>query len=132
MAVLTLNQARRKLDRKADQAMRGLALELTGRIVRRTPVDTGRARGNWHADIGRPRRTVTDAVDPSGGGTIAAASAATAQLAVGRSWFLTNGLPYIRRLEDGWSLQAPSGMVKVTIAELRQLARDIGAKLIRQ
>ena len=31
-----------------------LHLEALGRIVRRTPVDTGRARGNWQSTVGSP------------------------------------------------------------------------------
>ena len=28
---------------------------------------------------------------------------------------LASGLPYIERLEDGWSTQAPAGMVKTSV-----------------
>lgn len=38
--------------------------------------------------------------------------------------FLTNNLPYIERLERGWSKQAPTGMVALTVAEFGGIAAD--------
>jgi hypothetical protein len=34
--------------------------------------------------------------------------------------FLVNNLPYGPRLERGWSKQAPSGMVGITVAEFQK------------
>jgi len=42
-----------------------------------------------------------------------------------RQIFIVNGLPYINRLENGWSQQAPNGMVAITLAELPARAGDI-------
>lgn len=39
--------------------------------------------------------------------------------------YIANGLPYILRLENGWSKQAPAGMVAITLAELPSLAGQI-------
>ena len=30
--------------------------------------------------------------------------------------YLSNGLPYAKRLENGWSRQAPTGMVRINVA----------------
>ena len=38
----------------------------------------------------------------------------------GHVFYLVNNLPYIRRLEQGWSQQAPAGMVAVTVSEFQQ------------
>jgi hypothetical protein len=34
--------------------------------------------------------------------------------------YLTNSLPYARRLEYGWSKQAPAGMVRITVANFER------------
>jgi hypothetical protein len=83
----------------------------------RTPVDTGRARGNWTATVGHRSAGSTDGVDPIGGSTVANAQAVANGWDGNGSIFLTNNLPYIERLEHGHSGQAPSGMVGITVAE---------------
>jgi len=46
--------------------------------------------------------------------------------------YLANNLPYAQRLEDGWSQQAPEGMVKLTVQRFQQIAdaviRQIGSE----
>lgn len=43
-------------------------------------------------------------------------------LSVDKKFYFANSLPYAFRLENGWSKQAPMGMVKVTTAEWRDIA----------
>ena len=103
----------KKFNRKAEKAatmiFRGTSLSLFEKIVRRTPVDTGRARGNWMAGINRPSS------DSPGYESV------VARARLGDSLFLTNNLPYIGVLENGSSEQAPHGMVAVTVTEFRQV-----------
>ncbi|NTX09022.1 hypothetical protein, partial [Myxococcus sp. CA040A] len=40
---------------------------------------------------------------------------------LGDTVYVTNNLPYARRLEFGHSAQAPRGMVRVTVARLREI-----------
>jgi hypothetical protein len=35
--------------------------------------------------------------------------------------YLQNNMPYARRIEWGWSKQAPSGVMAMTLAELEQI-----------
>jgi hypothetical protein len=37
--------------------------------------------------------------------------------------YLTNALPYARRLEYGWSKQAPSGMVRISAMRFAEAVR---------
>lgn len=102
--------------------VRSLALQALSRIVQRTPVDTGRARGNWTVSIGAADGSVTANLDPGGAGAIADGNAVLAQFENYEGFpsiFIQNNLPYIERLEDGYSSQAPGGMVALTVAELR-------------
>ena len=104
---------------KVTTITRAIALEVFRRVILKTPVDTGRARGNWQCTISVPAASVADVEDKGGGKAIAQAADEV------MGWepskvviFLTNNLPYIQRLDDGYSQQAPSGMVAVTLAEL--------------
>ena len=111
-----------KTSETADAEVRKICLDLLTGIVLKTPVDTGRARANWFTSIGSPSINVTESTDPSGSSTIANSLTAISK-ATGDILWITNNLPYIYRLEfEGWSRQAPAGMVRVTINDItRQL-----------
>lgn len=99
------------------------ALTLTGltSLVLMTPVDTGRARGNWIVTIGASTARYTDSsLDPSGSSAISAGfqTITSAKANPFTIIYLQNNLPYIEELERGSSTQAPNGMVTVTIANL--------------
>lgn len=105
-----------------EKQIRYLCLDLFKNVVQGTPVDTGRARGNWQATINTPATGSTEDTDKQGGATISAASNAVSQ-AVGNVFYITNNLPYIYRLEfEGWSKQAPSGWVRTAIERTKQIA----------
>ena len=119
---------------RMDQVVRGTLLDLSRRIVLRTPVGNpslwssppppgytgGQARGNWQASIGSPETGTTSTIDKSGGATITSI-AGEAHKAPGNVFFLSNNMPYIGRLEyDSWSTQATEGMVRVSLAELNR------------
>lgn len=122
-----------RIRRKADALCRGVLLEVHGRLIRRTPVDTGRARGNWNVGVNQIDRSVADEnMDPSGRTSIQVGQATIlADFKAGDVGYVTNGLPYIPALEDGSSQQAPEGMVKVTAAEVRPLVGKILAEVAR-
>lgn len=116
----------KKFGDKAERLMtiipRKVALEVFSRVVMRTPVDTGRARGNWQANVGSPAAGVVEATDTGGSDTVMEIANEV------ESWdvenvaiYLVNNLPYIVALEDGWSDQAPAGMVKVSLAEFPEI-----------
>lgn len=96
-----------------------IALQALRGVVLKTPVDEGRARGNWQVGAGVIPSGAIARVDKTGGQTISAGFAAISafQDPYG-AIYVTNNLPYILRLEDGSSRQAPAGMVSVTLAEL--------------
>lgn len=103
-----------------------IALELFRRVILRTPVDTGRLRGNWQAAVNVFAPGQLDTTDPSGGGSIAAATATVTGAAPFATLTLTNNLPYAARIEyDNWSKQAPAGMVRVSVAEFQGLASKV-------
>jgi len=100
-----------------DKAVIAVCAKASTEIIRKTPVDTGRARGNWFATIGN---TSTDTSEVRTDGEAIGDAITTSMKASGNIFYLTNNLPYIRRLEYGYSKQAINGMVRLTIAEIEQ------------
>ena len=120
---LDLNKFINKTSKTADAEVRKICLDLLTGIVLKTPVDTGRARANWFTSIGSPSAKVTVSTDPSGSSTISSGLSAISK-ATGNVLWITNNLPYIYRLEfEGWSKQAPAGMVRVTINDIKRQLR---------
>ena len=120
---LDIRRFAEKAGANAQQKVQKICLDLLSGIVLKTPVDTGRARGNWQASIGNPRTDTIETTDPGGGKTITDGIEATGQ-AYGNVFWITNTLPYIYRLEyEGWSKQAPMGMARLTIEEVRRQLR---------
>jgi hypothetical protein len=111
---------------RPDKLVRAFALKCAGKIIKRTPVDTGRARGNWNVSVGEADGSTNDAAkDKTGVKTIMSARGALRGAVYGDDVWIANGLPYIGRLEKGWSKQAPGGMVRLVAAELQPLAERI-------
>jgi len=87
------------------QTVRKVALTVDRELVLKTPVDTGRARSNWIPSLEAPSvRLVEPGQKPDIDGELA-------QYTVDKTIFITNNLPYIRRLNEGHSDQAPAGFV---------------------
>jgi len=104
------------------------AMEAVRRIVRRMPVRTGHARGNVQVSFFGAASIELPLVDPVGASTIAAAERALANAKATQNIHISVTVPYGMRLEQGWSRQAPQGMVRITLAELQAEARAIGAR----
>ena len=111
-----------KIDRTLNQGIRATLFEVSTAIIKDTPADTGRARGNWQASVGRGATGVVSVVDRRSGEAKAIADVdQTVRVAVGDLYYLTNNLPYIERLEYGWSKQAPGGMVRKNLQNFNRL-----------
>lgn len=114
-----------KLRRRLDKLAQGLFLEADRRIVMRTPVKTGRARGNWMLSEGAPAGTTRDTLDPTGEAAIAEGVTFSKGIRIGGVFFIVNSLPYIYALEHGSSKQAPQGMARLTAEEIQALADNL-------
>lgn len=105
-----------------DETGRAITLELFSSVIKDTPVDTGRARGNWQTSLGAPKE---GEVSRNGDGpALAEVASETAKFGMGKLIYLANNLPYIYRLEfDAWSKQAPSGMARKNVARIQSIVR---------
>lgn len=119
-----------KLKDKSNKLVRAVGLEALGRLIRRTPVDEGRARGNWNVAVGDVDPTHDmDFLDPQGTAALQGGQQVIGEFQAGERLFLTNSVPYVPELERGHSRQAPQGMVSVTAAEMRPLVSQVVARL---
>lgn len=100
--------------------VRVIAMAMLNEIVLRSPVDTGRFRGNNIVSVGAPVYTSTVNVDPTGAETINQGLSAMTGLEPFTQVFIQNNLPYAVPLEDGHSKQAPDGIYAVSFHGVSQ------------
>lgn len=116
---ISLEQFAIKTEKQAFAACQKIAMECWKRVIEKSPVDTGRFRANWSCSIGSPYSGTTESFDKSGGATEAKAIMVTAGWNLKQAISLVNNVQYSVPLEYGHSQQAPSGMVRVTVAEMQ-------------
>lgn len=118
-----MNRIADEVGEGTEKAVRQAALAALTGATFATPVDKGVARANWNVEIGIPDLSYTDS-------TNATASIARGGVTIQKynlnkgSIFISNNLPYIGRLENGYSRQAPEGMSKQAVASARQVFRS--------
>lgn len=101
----------------SDKIVRAVTLSLFNGIIRDTPVDTGRARGNWQTTVGQP---ASGEIDRLGASAAIAEVEAKTPPGAGQETYLANDLPYIEELEKGSSKQSPEGMVRRNIDRIER------------
>lgn len=111
-------------------------LEIYAGVVMKSPVDSGRFRGNWVVTTNAPASGVVDTLDRlplnTRPGDVVAhrARMAMVNFKLGETVYITNHLPYAYRLEyEGWSTQAPAGMVRTTVLAWQSLIAQAVAEL---
>lgn len=117
----SLEQRAAKLDDEACRVAVSVAETILGDLVYKTPVDTSQALSNWQVTLASKIDNKIPPYYPGEGGSTRNSSAQAA-LENGRNIlrskrpgvtiYISNVLPYIRRLNDGYSKQAPAGFVE--------------------
>ena len=107
-----------------DDVFREVVIKIGTSVIRLSPVDTGRFKGNWQFTVGAPSNQSIDTVDKSGHETIAALVAEVSNLEAGQVAYVVNNLLYGIPLEYGHSDQAPAGMVQITLARFQQIVDE--------
>ena len=123
----------RKVTEGADALTRRVALAADQAVVMGTPVDTGRARSNWIVALGAAPSQTIEAYSPGEAGNTEAANTQAAldqgeavirgYRGEGQEIHITNNLPYIQRLNDGYSAQAPANFVEQAVLEAVQVVQ---------
>ena len=102
-----------------------IALEGVKSLTELTPVDTGRAKGNWQVTLGQPAAGELDRLDSSSEGTpgFAASSDVLRQMGNWKPgvwiWY-HNGVPYITILNDGTGGRTAHMMLERTVEHLKR------------
>lgn len=140
-----LNEAYKKKVLKAlETVVKRTALSVDRNLVLKTPVGNpdlwqnpnaapdgytgGRARANWIASLNAPKIVERDATTRQSNDE---AESIMNSFNLGDTIYLANNVPYIRRLNEGWSKQAPTGFIDDIVAEGRREAKQI-ARLLDQ
>ena len=136
-----IEEETKKLMKLRERQIRGAAIACFGKIITSSPVDTGRFRSNWFCSGSEGSDETTNSVSSSG----SVVEKMTSKVVSIKDWtmfILTNNLPYAEVIEfggfpdpvekgswnkakqayevlssGGYSKQAPSGVVRVAIAE---------------
>lgn len=101
---------------RIERNIKGVALGIHENLVETTPVDTGWAKNNWLPKVGG------QITEPAGSPESVDTNAATSGLNEIAGWKsgkgpinITNNVPYIGRLNQGSSDQAPEGFVEKAV-----------------
>lgn len=108
------------LNDEVKRVRNSLALRIDARLIQETPVDTSEARSAWNVSVGNPNNAQINMQDP--GAAIAQGRNAINSAPTYAKLYIQNTKPYIDRLNNGWSLQAPSKYVERIIAQ--EVARE--------
>jgi hypothetical protein len=122
----------------ADKIVRYALNTVDGRLVQRSPVGDasywqhpappgyvgGAFRGAWQVAIGAPSTIDPGLIDKDGSATLAAHASIIAAAKAGQVQYLTNNRPYAKRIEEGWSRQAPVGLVALTVVEWNNIVES--------
>lgn len=128
---LAVKEVERDMARKV---LRALALDFIRRVIERTPVDKGRARGGWASfAIAQGRKPKIGGSEP------AETAAGIAEGSFREGGFgaddqfieIINGVSYIVLLEFGSSGKAPAGMMRITFREM-QMSGKVGKEMKAQ
>jgi len=138
--VASLQAFAQRAPAQVDIVVRKVSLHLLTSTVMRTPVGNpdvwavkrapkgyvgGRLRANWNVSIGGIDTSTTDAIDAEGVATIENGSQVIGNASAAQDVFIANSLPYAIPIEYGHSgVQAPEGMVRVTVAEFQDYVTE--------
>lgn len=110
------------VDEMASEAVINAALDLQGTLRSNppvgTPIDTGWASSNWTLSLDKPSSDVVGSKQAVSNQMHGIAEALQFDITKNRSIYCTNNVPYIARLNDGWSRQSPRGFVDAVIDAL--------------
>lgn len=128
-----LKRASQRIKMDTEKKLRGTCFSLSSKVIKRTPVGNpdlwesppphdyigGTLRNAWRASVNAPSSEVGTTPDEGAGMALGTVNEAVARLGLGNTFYVANNMPYARRVEEGWSSQAPAGMVGITLAEAK-------------
>lgn len=120
----------KSVEQAVTNVFRDVVIECGGRVIRMSPVDSGLFKGNWQLTIDNEGSSEIQRFDSNGGSTLNDLVSKANLLTAGQVAYILNHIEYGYDLEngtyrgptakvtdDGFSRQAPEGMVRVTARE---------------
>lgn len=107
-----------ELTEDISKEIRKLGILVDQAVVAATPFDTGRAKANWLMGVSTPPTdTIETGFDVSGSYSLSLAAKVAAEYPKNDlpDLWIVNNLPYIQRLNEGWSQQAGSKYIETAI-----------------
>lgn len=126
----------KRTKQKRSDVVTAVVIDLSTAIIDRIPIGDvslwkssppkgyrpGTMVNSWHSSIG-PIGAMTVRSPNTTGAASLANLAAVAPFAPGKIFNFATPVPYARRIEFGWSSQAPAGMVRLTTARFQQIVK---------
>lgn len=122
-----INQWTEETEVKIDEILQTIVMKIGETVVRLSPVDTGRFRGNWQLSIDSTTSSSLVRQDPTGTSTLSDIAAKVNGFTAGQIAYLQNHVlygydieygtyrgPTDKVTEEGFSRQAPDGVVRIT------------------
>lgn len=110
----------KEVDQSAVNLQKQMATVALETLVYKTPVKTGHARSQWYVSIGSASDEYDkDETDKSGASTVGRGQSVINNLQPYDDIYFNNSTPYIVKLDNGHSRQAPNGMTPVAIAQVQ-------------
>lgn len=120
------------IEKDATRLVTEIAIAVVADVAQNTPVDVGTARSNWIVALGSPLYNIRAAFSPhpsrwrppyadpgsdrsetqNQAGAVWSTVGAVKGRRTDQPIYITNILPYIGRLNSGWSKQSPAGFVE--------------------
>lgn len=132
-----LNEWIESVEVKMDDIFQTIVIKVGEKVVRISPVDTGLFRGNWQLTVDEETSGVLAREDQTGDSTVAAIASKANKLTAGQVAYILNHIEYgydleygtyygptAKVTEEGFSRQAPEGMVRVTEAEFIPIVNE--------
>lgn len=102
-----------------DRATKAVALDVANKIGQRSPVRDGLYLANHRVNIGSVDSSITTAM--TGNRNTVSQKVAGLGINAGDDIYISNSLPYARRLEyDAWSAQATAGIYRISAMDTKR------------
>lgn len=133
-----MDKMKKQIEKSASELAVDTAMKILKDLVFATPVDTSNALSNWIVSLGSPSTTVIPPYYLGSKGSTQKTSATEAIIdgqnklksrKYGQTIFITNNVDYIRRLNDGYSQQAPAGFVERAVLIGRKNIKNFKLKV---
>lgn len=131
-AARLINEVANQIPKTVNDAKKELAREIVKNLVPATPVLTGKARSNWIVTSAAPFQRTNEPPQISIGGAPSFDSLERALLTVqpGATIYIRNNLPYIKRLNEGYSRQAPAKYVESVVSVAQAKFPSVFARVL--